>query len=206
MASEIRPGLLVLHGNRLESLRDTVSAWLSRRPLGPLEEETFLVQSNGAAEWLKMSLASINGICASSRVELPARFLWRAYRQMLGPDAVPSSSPLEKSPLIWRLMRLLPSRLGEPAFAPIARFLQGNDLGRRLQLAERVADLYDQYQVYRADWLEAWAQGRDVLRTPAGAELAFAADQRWQPALWRDLLSELSEEERHATRARVHRD
>ena len=100
----------------------------------------------------------------------------------------------------------MPGRLSEPAFAPIARFLQGNDLERRLQLAERVADLYDQYQVYRADWLEAWARGRDVLRSPAGTERALPADQRWQAALWRDLLSELSEEERHATRAQVHRD
>ena len=206
MTSEIRPGLLVLHSNRLESLRDTVSAWLARSPLRPLEEEIFLVQSNGAAEWLKMSLASIDGISAASRVELPARFLWRAYRQMLGPAAVPSSSPLEKAPLVWRLMRLLSGRLSEPAFAPIARFLQGDDLERRLQLAERVADLYDQYQVYRADWLEAWARGRDVLRSAAGAERAMPADQHWQAALWRELLSELSEQERHATRAQVHRD
>ena len=205
MTSDIRPGLLVLHGNRLEALRDAVSAWLARQPLRPLEEETFLVQSNGAAEWLKMSLASISGICAASCVELPARFLWRAYRQMLGPGAVPSSSPLEKSALVWRLMRLLPGRLDQPAFEPIARFLQGDELGRRLQLAERVADLYDQYQVYRSDWLEAWARGRDVLRSPGGAERALPDDQRWQAALWRDLLSELSDEERHATRAQVHR-
>jgi exodeoxyribonuclease V gamma subunit len=207
MTPDIRPGLLVLHGNRLEALRDAVSAWLSRHPLEPLEEEIFLVQSNGAAEWLKMSLASGNGICASSRVELPARFLWRAYRRMLGPGAVPTSSPLEKSALVWRLMRLLPRRLGQSAFAPIARFLHdGNDLERRLQLAERVADLYDQYQVYRADWLEAWARGRDVLRTPSGADRDLPADQRWQAALWRDLLAELSDAERHATRAQVHRD
>ncbi|MEO5772176.1 MAG: exodeoxyribonuclease V subunit gamma, partial [Burkholderiaceae bacterium] len=206
MNSEIRPGLLVLHGNRLESLRDAVAAWLSRRPLEPLEQEALLVQSNGAADWLKMSLASIDGICAASRVELPARFLWRAYRQMLGPNAVPPTSPLEKSPLTWRLMRLLPSRLGAPAFAPIARFLHDDDLERRLQLAERLADLYDQYQVYRADWLEAWADGRDVLRSASGADLALPSDQRWQAALWRDLLAELSGAERRGTRAQVHRD
>lgn len=206
MRSDIRPGLIVLHGNRLESLRDAVSEWLSRRPLDPLEEESFLVQSNGAAEWLKMSLASLTGICASSRVELPARFLWRAYRQMLGPGAVPPSSPLEKSPLTWRLVRMLPSRLQAPAFAPIARFLHGDDLKRRLQLAERLADLYDQYQVYRADWLEAWSAGRDVVRSASGADLALPPDQRWQAALWRDLLAELSDDERHATRAQVHRD
>jgi hypothetical protein len=53
-ASAITPGLLVLHGNRLEALRDAVLAWLALRPLAPLEEEVLLVQSNGAAEWLKM--------------------------------------------------------------------------------------------------------------------------------------------------------
>ncbi|MEO6363888.1 MAG: exodeoxyribonuclease V subunit gamma, partial [Caldimonas sp.] len=206
MTADIRPGLIVLHGNRLELLRDAVSDWLSRRPLEPLEEEVFLVQSNGAAEWLKMALALRTGICAATRLELPARFLWRSYRQMLGPGAVAPSSPLEKSPLIWRLMRLLPSRSHLPAFAPITRFLNGNDVERRLQLAERLADLYDQYQVYRADWLEAWAAGRDVLRSPSGADLALPADQRWQAALWRDVLAELSDVERHATRAQVHRD
>ena len=207
MTAEIRPGLLVLHGNRLESLRDAVAAWLARRPLEPLEEENLLVQSNGAAEWLKMSLATIDGICACSRVELPARFLWRTYRQMLGPAAVPAASPLERSALVWRLMRWLPSRLGEPVFAPIAGFLRGDhDLARRLQLAERLADLYDQYQVYRADWLEAWSRGHDVVRAPSGRDLALPSDQRWQAALWRDLLAELSEAERHATRAQVHRD
>ncbi len=205
MRSEIRPGLLVLHGNRLEDLRDAVSAWLARSPLEPLEQETFLVQSNGSAEWLKMSLAAINGISAASRVELPARFLWRAYRQMLGPVAVPAASPFEKSALVWRVMRLLPSRLDEPAFKPVARFLVGGDFERRLQLAERVADLYDQYQVYRADWLEDWAYGRDVLRTASGVTRDLPSDQLWQAALWRDLLGELGDTERRGTRATVHR-
>jgi len=58
MQPSIRPGLLILHGNRLELLAETTFAWLTSHPLGPLEEETFLVQSNGMAEWLKMALAS----------------------------------------------------------------------------------------------------------------------------------------------------
>ena len=64
MTSEIRPGLLVLHGNRLELLTEAVFDWLGRAPLAPLEPEHFLVQSNGAAEWLKMSLARRTGLCA----------------------------------------------------------------------------------------------------------------------------------------------
>ena len=33
---------------------------------------------------------------------------------------------------------------------------------------QRLADLFDQYQVYRSDWLEAWGQGRDVLTARTG--------------------------------------
>ena len=42
MTSEIRPGLLVLHGNRLELLTEAVFDWLGRTPLAPLEPEHFL--------------------------------------------------------------------------------------------------------------------------------------------------------------------
>src|SRR3546814_12829633 len=45
----IKPGLMVLHGNRLEDLRDLLTAWLARAPLRPLENELMLVQSNGIA-------------------------------------------------------------------------------------------------------------------------------------------------------------
>ena len=206
MNGDIRPGLLVLHGNRLELLRDAVFDWLARRPLEPLEEEVFLVQSNGAAEWLKMSLAQGSGICAATRVELPARFLWRSYRQVLGRGSVGSGSPLDKQALAWRLMRLLPGQLAQPGFDAIAGFLTGNDLSRRLQLAQQLADLYDQYQVYRADWLAAWEQGRDALPVLGSTESPLQPDQHWQAALWRALLAELPDSQRRHTRTQVHQD
>ena len=36
------------------------------------------------------------GVCAATRVALPARFLWEAYRGMLGRERVPSRSPFDK--------------------------------------------------------------------------------------------------------------
>ncbi len=204
MSAEIGTGLLVLHGNRLELLKEAVVDWLQRQPLAPLEAEVFLVQSNGVAEWLKMALAQARGVCAAARVELPARFLWRSYRQVLGRASVPSLSPLDEIPLTWRLMRLLPRQLERPEFAPLARFLDGGDVARRLQLARRLADLFDQYQVYRADWLETWAAGRDELRRADGEAVTLAEDQRWQPLLWRELLQELSDDERLVVRPAIH--
>lgn len=205
MPAPITPGLLILHGNRLEDLRRLVSDWTVQHPLAPLEEAVFLVQSNGIAEWLKIALAEDAGICAATRVELPARFLWRVYRQMLGRTAAPAASPFDKAPLTWRLLRLLPALPADSCFDPLRRFLTGDDPLRGYQLASRLADLYDQYQVYRADWLEDWAEGRDTLRDGHGESSPLPADQHWQAELWRLIVADIPESGRQSSRAAIHR-
>ncbi len=205
--NELTPGFMVVHGNRLEELRELAVAWMRMHPLAPLENEVVLVQSNGIAQWLKLALAAQDscGIAAAIQVELPARFLWQTYRAVLGSDSIPLESPLDKAPLTWRLMRLLPGLLEGEAFAPLRRFLAGDaDLRKRHQLAERLADLFDQYQVYRADWLADWAEGRDQLRTSRNGAKPLDAAVRWQPALWRALLEDVGREQLGESRAGVH--
>ncbi|WP_312226497.1 exodeoxyribonuclease V subunit gamma, partial [Stutzerimonas nitrititolerans] len=136
----LTPGMMVVHGNRLEELRELAVAWMQRHPLAPLENEVVLVQSNGIAQWLKLALAEQSGcgIAAAIQLELPARFLWQSYRAVLGSDEIPQQSPLDKAPLTWRLVRLLPALLQDQAFAPLRRFLADDaDLRKRHQLAER---------------------------------------------------------------------
>ncbi len=219
-AAPIEPGLMVLHGNRLEDLRDLLAAWLARAPLQPLEDELMLVQSNGIAQWLKLALARSPavgglGISAAVEVQLPGRFLWAAYRAVLGRDAVAATSPFDKSRLAWRLLRLIPPHLDDEGFAPLRDFLRagtgpgetsGTDWLKQFQLAQQIADLFDQYQVYRADWLDDWEQGKDVLRDDLrGAITPIDTNQRWQPQLWRLLLADVGAGEREHHRAAVHR-
>ncbi|MEG2155388.1 MAG: exodeoxyribonuclease V subunit gamma [Burkholderiaceae bacterium] len=212
MLPSIEPGFMVVHSNHPESLRALFVDWTRRHPLAPLEDEVVLVQSNGVAQWLKLALAEDatrggQGIAAALRTELPARFLWEAYRAVLGDeiiarDAVPA---LEKPELVWRLMRLLPDLLREPEFTPLARFLSDDqDLRKRHQLAERLADLLDQYQVYRADWLEAWADGSNDIAV-RGEMREVPAAQRWQPRLWRAVLQDIGPQAAAMGRAAIHR-
>ena len=201
--STIPTGFIALHSHRSERLADTLTGWLRAHPLDPLESEVVLVQSNGMAEWIKIELARQGGVCAATRVELPSRFLWRTYRQVLGAHNVPPDSPLDKLPMTWRLMALLPGCLGDPVFKPVAGFLRGDEPDRLLQLASRLADLFDQYQIYRPDWLQDWAAGSDVLRKSAGSD-ALAEDQLWQAELWRRVLATLDDSQRQATRPALH--
>ena len=202
--TSIEPGFIALHSNQSESLAQTVVSWIQAHPLNPLEVEVFLAQSNGMAEWLKMELARMSGVCAATQVELPARFLWRTYRQVLGRGAVPADSPLDKIPMTWRIMQLLPGLIHDPAFAPVNGFLKDDEPDRMLQLATRLADQFDQYQIYRTDWLEDWANGRDHLTTVHGTTLKIPTDQLWQPKLWRAILSTLDTASKEVIRPRLH--
>lgn len=201
---------MVLHGNHSEALRDVLITWMAAHPLSPLENEVILVQSNGINQWLKLALARDTseggcGIAAALDIKLPARFFWQVYRAVLGKEQVPESSPFDRPLLTWRLIRLLPELLTEPVFAPLARFLKDDGDMRKLhQLAQRLADLFDQYQVYRADWLEDWGNGQDVLRTSRKGNEPLPENLLWQPQLWRALLADVDESERNTSRAALH--
>lgn len=181
---------MVLHSNRMEGLRDLLVQHVQANPLPPLAAETILVQSNGMKHWLSLALAADTalGICAATRLELPSSQLWQIYRSVLGADKLPAHMPLDKAPLVWRILRRLPEWLKDPRFAPLAHYLGDDTQGSRaFGLAQQLADVLDGYQNYRADWLQRWAQGQDLLNHGQ----ALPPEQRWQAAMWRDLLADV---------------
>lgn len=223
MRAPLTPGFMVLQGNQLEDLRDLAVQWLANYPLEPLENECILVQSNGIAQWLKMALAENKqgfGIAAAVQVQLPGRFIWQAFRSVF--PELPTHSPFDKGPLTWRIYRLLSQwsdlqkAVGEQieAFAPLHEFLTiDQNPNRAYQLAAQLADLYDQYQLYRADWLAAWEQGQFLLTRPNGQAHPLPAGQHWQAILWSLLCRAIRQEQLSsagpwdsASRAQIHQE
>lgn len=203
----IPAGFSMIHSNRMEDLRKIAVQWIRNHPLKPLENELFIVQSNGMAQWLKLALAENSGcgISAALDIQLPARFLWQAYRAVLGEEAIPRQSPYDKVRLVWRLLRLLPDVLKIDGFAPLQQYLADDtDQRKRYQLACHIADLYDQYQVYRADWLEDWSNGANQLRNAMGEPTALPPQQAWQAALWRQIERDVPEQQRGFSRSALH--
>ncbi|MCM2130307.1 exodeoxyribonuclease V subunit gamma [Larsenimonas rhizosphaerae] len=193
----------VVHANHVEDLRDLALSLVARQPLPPLDDETFIVQSNGMAQWLKLGLADALGVAASTDFPMPSSFAWRAYRAVLGDD-IPDQSPFDKPALTWRIMRLLPAYLEVPAFAPLRHYLKGERYPHRdvmarkqYQLAAQLADLFDQYLVYRPGWMAAWAANETL---PAD----MTEEEQWQPALWRALMEDAPEALRDQHRAALH--
>jgi len=205
MTEPFPPGLSIIHANHVEDLRDVVVEWIGRYPVAPLEKECFIVQSNGMAQWMKLSLASDEGCGIGAGLDflLPGRFMWQAYRAVLGD--VPPASPFDRERLTWRFMRLLTQLGDDPVFSVLTRFLSDDeDSRKRYQLAVHLAALFDQYQVYRADWLTAWQEGRDGLITGKGTWIELPQEQAWQAALWRRVHEDIAPELRSTGRADLH--
>lgn len=211
----LEPGFLVVHANQPEQLRDLVVHFVSAYPLAVLETETVLVQSNGIAQWLKLALAGDTspsdgsiaglGIASCLSLQMPGRFIWQLYRAVLGAQQIPEHSVFDKDELCWRLFKLLPLLADKLEFQALAGYLADDTEQRKQhQLALKLADLFDQYQVYRADWLQAWSQGNDILIDARGQQRSLSAADRWQAALWRAVLDDVPDSEKALSRASLH--
>ncbi|UTW01797.1 exodeoxyribonuclease V subunit gamma [Amphritea atlantica] len=169
----------IYHSNKLDLQKDLLVRLISRHPLSdPFQPETILVQSPGMAQWLKLELADTLGIAANIDFPLPASFLWSSFTAVL--EDVPARSAFNKEALTWGLMELLPQQLSQTEFAPLQRYLEQDEGQYKLyQLCGKVADIFDQYLVYRPEWIASWESGDDLPD--------ITASQPWQPILWRTL-------------------
>ncbi|CCG86148.1 exodeoxyribonuclease V subunit gamma [Erwinia piriflorinigrans] len=170
----------VYHSNQLDILK-TLACWqIENQPLrDPLRSEVVLVQSPGMAQWLQMSLAEQFGIAANIDFPLPASFIWDMFVRVL--PEIPKESAFNKSSMSWKLMAILPDMLPGEAFTPLRQYLSDDDDKRKLfQLASRVADLFDQYLVYRPQWLNGWEKGQ--------LTEGLGDAQIWQAPLWAALV------------------
>lgn len=161
--------LYLYQSNRLERLFSELCDIISRPLSGPLVPEEIVVQNPGTARWLSRRIAMRNGIAANLNFPLPGRFIWQIFTSQLSiPEDV---QDFNRQSLLWHIFQLLGSTADRPEFEEIKSYLQDDSDGRKaFQLAGRVADLFDQYLVYRPDILTSWEAGEGL---------------GWQAELWR---------------------
>ncbi|ENI4902117.1 exodeoxyribonuclease V subunit gamma [Escherichia coli] len=172
--------LRVYHSNRLDVLEALMEFIVERERLDdPFEPEMILVQSTGMAQWLQMTLSQKFGIVANIDFPLPASFIWDMFVRVL--PEIPKESAFNKQSMSWKLMTLLPQLLEREDFTLLRHYLTDDSDKRKLfQLSSKAADLFDQYLVYRPDWLAQWETGHLVE--------GLGEAQAWQAPLWKALV------------------
>ncbi|QPB42788.1 exodeoxyribonuclease V subunit gamma [Rodentibacter haemolyticus] len=194
---------IVYYSNQLEKQKEILAeVFKTLPPEDPFQQDIILVQSPGMAQWLQMALAKKNGISANLTFPMPATFIWQLYADNL--PAVSLQNPFDKEAMMWRLMDLIPDFLMRESFAPLRHYLASShhsEQYKRYQLSSKIADLFDQYLVYRPEWIFAWERGEDENIT-AQIEMQqshlnetllqqIQDNVAWQGTLWRALVANI---------------
>jgi exodeoxyribonuclease V gamma subunit len=170
------PGLILHTANQLDLLAQHFSQVVSK-PLGsPFTPEIVVVQSLASRRWLSLEIARLQGICANYAFPFLGDFVAQLAKQ-----AAPEETAADKVStvlLTWKIDSLLPRCLARKEFEPVAKYLRDGDSLKRFHLASRLANLFDQYRVYRPDMVSDWTASKKVARSD---------DEAWQAALWREL-------------------
>jgi len=164
--------------NRLEKLLTALASILREQPLPPLQKEIIVVQSKGMERWLALELSKKLGIWANADYPFPRDMMQRLFRD--GLSHIPDVSDFDPNILGWTILRLLPALLENEDFSELKNYLSDqnkNDL-KYYQLAHKIADVFDQYVIYRPDWIESW---KNVENPP-----------HWQAKLWAIIQQDIS--------------
>lgn len=181
--------LRLIHGNRLDALARRMADELDATPLpDPLAPEIIVVPHPGMGRWLQQFLAQRWGIASCLELVLPGKFVWEMARAIDG--ALPEQSAYGRDALEWRVYGALRDERGPASRSPaLRRYLADGDASKAFELAQRVADAFDQYLVYRPSWLERWEAGVPAVAHP---------HEPWQRDLWRAVRAGIGEPHRAA--------
>ena len=131
--------------------------------------ETVVVQSQGMSVWLNQQLADP----VAANLDTP--FLNSFFDEILK-RCIPEKTDelMTEEWMFWRIFRILQTEL--PSYPEAARYVSTGNRGlKACQLAEKMAGLFDQYQIYHPGLLHAW-------RNQTGDSAAC-----WQARLFRQI-------------------
>lgn len=171
------------HGPQLEYLADQLLEELDQHPPeNLLEPEIFVVQNHGIGQWLSLYMAEKKGIAANLEFEFPSERLWKLIRMM--DDEIPENLPSDRGPMTWSLMQLLQDEQVLSDFEDLRYYIEDADPGRQAfrswKLSSKIADVFDQYLIYRPEMVMGW-QDRKLASSNPQAE-------KWQMRLWNALV------------------
>ena len=206
--------LLVKLGIHLMKSSDSGSA--GKDPFTP---KHVIVQSNGMETYLKQKIAETEGVCARIECQLPWRFIWSLHDGLF-PDEYPHEMVYNADNIAWILLQAFPEGSPEEpdCFNPektscrypyVADYIYdksaGSDAssGTRIlnrvkcyRLASRLASVYENYLVFRQDWIRSWSDMNDENALSGWLDELKRKhhtdfndeDYKWIASLWREFI------------------
>lgn len=166
--------------NSLEMLADHLLAKMGGSRRSVFTPITIVTQTEGINLWLREYMAKKIGIAANIHFITPNDIVFKVF-QLLGGTYMETIS---RESLIWLLYKILGEKDFAEHFPDQVSYFQNPYQERdrkRMGMAAKVADLFDQYQIYRQNVITEWNN------TPIKSHYP---SQDWQEFLWKKIKEE----------------
>ncbi len=169
--------------NSLENLASKFNEQL-KNPTDVFAKEHIVVQTEGLKKWLSLFISrnSDKKIFANFAFDNPNGFFDRIFKKL---DNSHEEYLLQKGYMKWNIYDILTDKTFEndEDFKTINTYCN-NDKIKILRLSDKIADLFDQYFIYREDMIKAW--NKNELWDKIGGE-KYKEIQKWQIKIYQEL-------------------
>jgi len=143
--------------------------------------------------WLSLKICERMQIAMNLHCPMPTRYVWDVCRQILGSDVVPEQSPYKREVLVWRIYDLVSHQQFQQSsvYTEVAKYWSQAKSDeertyRQFSFAQQLADVFEQYLMFRPTWLLDWENNKSQ-----SFNLAHHNDaQVWQMWFWQQLSSQ----------------
>jgi len=172
--------LTVYPSNKLEDLVQILPKLLSLSSENILQAQTIITESQGMEHWLKLQLAKQQGIYMNINFKMPSSYLWDIARSIDDNEDIPRHSPYQRDILSWRIDKII-HEAGD-SLADIYRYCCDQNQHpaplKRFQFSSSLADIFEQYILYRQGLLFRW-QNNEI-----------NDGEQWQATIWQQLVQQ----------------
>ncbi|WP_343377646.1 exodeoxyribonuclease V subunit gamma [Buchnera aphidicola (Formosaphis micheliae)] len=166
---------LIYQSHRFDVLIRQACKIMKDSPLtDPFKKEIFLVKNKETIKWIKILIADKLKISANIEFIDIHNFINKLLLNIIPQN----TSPIiyHQSKMIWKIMTIIEKEKTKNLIIN-----KNNSLLKKFQFASYIADLFDQYLIYRPDWIYNWEIDKN--------NLIYNTNEIWQKKLWKKLIT-----------------
>lgn len=164
---------IVYKSNNLNTLLSKVCKIIVKKPLYNIfQKEIFINENKVLFQYINIFIANKIGISANFKLYHPSNFIWKLFNIVLPVNNIKNF--FTRSSMIFMIMKLIDKNF---CFKDIT---QKNRTIKKFKFAFLMAEIFQQYLIYRPNWINMWEQGQDTEN--------ISQHDKWQIELWNKLI------------------
>ncbi len=169
--------------NDIDKLALKLASNIESSPLELYQKEVIVVQTDGMSSWISLKLAENNKVFSNFDFLSPNKLLFELFRIA----GIYNSGIYDTNNLKWIIFDILDEQEFKSRFYQVYLYFQ-NDKIKQLQLATKIADLYDQYVIYRPDYIRLWNENKSP-----EIKTYLANHEKWQKWIWQKIKEKIGD-------------